>query len=173
MRTQHLQTDTLLNTLNRNLLRIASQPARRVVNNNDQPQQQAQQQQPQQQAQAPPASLSPTPRSLHISWHEHEFDMGGRKPAREFAAQESGRAKHSHHKRKAVWDQTSLIIRAGCAAQTACDFVCEVCGVSLTITQLIDRMRRDRNNGGHPALRAVVWCCMHSSNCLKICLYFF
>jgi hypothetical protein len=29
------------------------------------------------------ASLSPNPRTLHLLWHEYEFGLNGRKPAKE------------------------------------------------------------------------------------------
>jgi len=48
---------------------------------------------------SPAASLSPLPRTLHALWHEFEFGIGGRKPARDFTASErGGKNKHSFYR---------------------------------------------------------------------------
>jgi len=158
---EHEQTNTSLNTLNRNLLCIAAQPTRRVNNDNQQQQNNQQQQGRPEENQGEPnhATFCPNPRSLHILWHEPEFGVGGRKPAREFTAEERGGVKCTHHGPKVVWDQMSLMIRVGCTAQTACDCMCEVHGVNTTVAQLINRMGVDRRNGGHPALRVQQFLC--------------
>jgi hypothetical protein len=135
--------------VNNSIRRIAIQPARRraVVNNNDN-------------KAAPPVdenedgriTLSPNPRDLHSLWQEYEFGIGGRKAARLFTAAERGRVKYTYHRRKVVWDQVALMIRAGHTAQTAIDRICEVHGVNRSVTQIINRMRRDRSTGGNPLL---------------------
>jgi hypothetical protein len=48
------------------------------------------------------ARLSPNPRNLHTLWQEYEFGFGGRKPAKDFMAEERGRVKYSYHRRKVV-----------------------------------------------------------------------
>jgi hypothetical protein len=61
------------------------------------------------------ATISPTPRTLHELWREgrreYEFGIGGRKAATDFAAQERGRVKHKHTRRKVkvVWDKIGEI----------------------------------------------------------------
>ena len=79
--------------LNRNINRIATEPARRVAGggeaaaaNNQQPA-----------AAAPPVvnnyggggTLSPTPRTLYDLWVEYQTGIGGRKPARDFTDRKS------------------------------------------------------------------------------------
>ena len=61
--------------------------------------------------------------------------------------------KYNYHPRKVVWDQISLMVRAGFTAHVACGRILEIYGVNTTVTQLINMMRIDRRRGGHPALR--------------------
>jgi hypothetical protein len=95
--------------VNNSIRRIAIQPARRraIVNNNDN-------------NAAPPVenedghiTLSFNPRDIHSLWQEYEFGIGSRKAARLFTAAERGRVKYTYHRRKVVWDQVALMIRAG------------------------------------------------------------
>ncbi|KAI2493756.1 hypothetical protein MHU86_20795 [Fragilaria crotonensis] len=99
------------------------------------------------------ATLSRTPRDLHILWHEYEFGLGGRKPARLFTPAERGRCKYLYHRRKVVWDQIASMIRAGHTAQSAIDYLYYQYGRDKPVTQIINDMRRhrmrDRNNLGY------------------------
>jgi hypothetical protein len=109
------------------------------------------------------ATLSARPRDLHLLWLEYEFGIGGRKPARKFTAIKRGQVKFKYFRRKAVWDTINHMVRAGFTAQVAIDKIykgaqvpidkiCEGYG-QLTLTQIINRMRRDKIGGGHPELR--------------------
>jgi hypothetical protein len=133
--------------LNRNIRRIAVQPAQRVramnvenENNN---------------GDNYVSTLSPTPRTLYILWQEYEFGIGGRKPARLFTPAERGKVKYSYHRRKVVWDVIASLVRAGDTAQVAIDRIYEVYGAAMTVSHIINMMRRDRRtyNGCHPQLR--------------------
>jgi HEPN domain-containing protein len=99
------------------------------------------------------ATLSPNPRTLFVLWQEYEFGIAGRKAARLFTAQERGRAKYSYHRRKVVWDKISQLIRAGHTAQTAIDMIYQAYGVNTPTSRIINQMRADRLNGGHPNLQ--------------------
>jgi len=137
--------------------RIAIQPAQPVRNDNNEPVVHANaghNNMATVNAQINVASLSPTPRDLHVLWQEYEFAVGGRKPAKLFTASERGRVKYTYHRRKVVWDTVAELIRRGHTAQTAIDLILQTYGENTTTTKIINQMRRDRPNGGHPALRA-------------------
>ena len=134
--------------LNRNIRRIAVQPVQRVramnvENDNDDA------------GNNYVSTLSPTPRTLFILWQEYEFGIGGRKPARLFTPAERGKVKYSYHRRKVVWDVIASLVRAGDTAQVAIDRIYEVYGAAMTVSHIINMMRRDRRtyNGCHPQLR--------------------
>jgi hypothetical protein len=59
------------------------------------------------------ATVSPTPRTLHELKREHKFGITGRKAATYFAAQERGRVKHKHTRRKVAWDKIGEMVRGG------------------------------------------------------------
>ena len=99
------------------------------------------------------ATLLPFPRNLHTLWNEYEFGIGGRKAAKDFTPQERGRVKHKYCRRKVVWDKVSVMVRSGWDANEAINKIYEVYGANQTVTKIIDKMKRDRANGGHPSLR--------------------
>lgn len=147
-RNQHATTHTL-GVMSRNLARLMAQPARPIGRRTDE----ATGQQQAAQAGGLPATLSPLPRTIYVLWQEYEFGIGGRKPAKEFTAQERGRVKYSYHRRKVVWDCVASLVRAGWQANVACDKIYEAYGRNESVTRIINKMRRDRVNGGHPQLR--------------------
>jgi hypothetical protein len=103
---------------------------------------------------AVPATLSPTPRTLHLLWDEYEQGIGGRKAARFFSREERGKAKHKYHRRKVVWDCIAELVRAGLTSQVAIDRIYQVYGENPTVTRIINRMKEDRQNGiVHPSLQ--------------------
>jgi Transcriptional activator of glycolytic enzymes len=107
-------------------------------------------------AQAGPAlsaELSARPNSLYDLWVEYDTGTGGRKPAREFTYHERGRVKNKYTRRKIVWDVMADLVRRGLIPQRACDRIYDVYGRSLSVTEIINRMRIDRQRGGHPNLR--------------------
>jgi hypothetical protein len=135
--------------LNTNIRRIAVQPAQRVramnVGNEEN----------NSTGENYVSTLSPTPRSLYILWQEYEFGIGGRKPARLFTPVERGKAKYTYHRRKVVWDVIATRVRAGDTAQVVIDQIYELYGTAMTVSRIINMMRRDRMtyNGCHPQLR--------------------
>jgi hypothetical protein len=144
---QHFQQRTTqqFGTVNANLQRIALQPVQRpraAIPNNA--------------GQAPAvggATLSPNPRTLHLLWHEYEFGLSGRKPAKNFNAQERGQNKYSYHRRKVVWDKIAELVRAGYTSDAAIGRIHAAYGAGATVTTIINQMRHDRQHGGHPELR--------------------
>jgi hypothetical protein len=103
------------------------------------------------------ATLSPLPRTIHTLWLEYEFGIGGRKAAKDFTLAERGKVKYNYHHRKVIWDVVAQLVRGGWLADVACDRIGEVYGRQLSVTSIINRMRKDRttHNGPHPALRIV------------------
>ena len=99
------------------------------------------------------ATLSPCPRTLHTLWQEYEFGLGNRKAAKDFTPEERGRVKNLYSKRKIVWSKIADMVRGGWDANQACNRIYEVYGANQTVTTIINLMRCDKANGGHPALR--------------------
>ena len=98
------------------------------------------------------ATLSPNPTTLHLLWHEYEFGLYGRKPAKDFTAQGRGQNKCSYHRRKVVWEKIAELIRAGWTAQAAIDRIHAAYSANASVTTSL-QSRRDRHHGGHPDLR--------------------
>lgn len=131
-------TTRLINVVNRNVCRIAVQPGiQQAAANDNMPQEVAQ--------------LSPLPRNLHTLWQEYTTGIGGRKAARLFTEQERGQNKYKYHRRKVVWDVIARLVRGGRTAQTAVDMIYNAYG-HVSVTAIINQMRRDRAHGGHPNL---------------------
>ena len=120
-----------------------------VANGNNAPDNQAP---PQAQVQLGAASLSPTPRDLYILWQEYQHGIGHRKAARLFTAYERGRVKHKYTRRKVIWDCVNRLVNSGLMANVAIDRIYQVYGRTSTVTQIINRMRVDRNNNNLPQL---------------------
>ena len=127
-----------MQVMNRNVRRIAVQPGvRQAAANNGQP---------------AVAQLSPLPGNLHSLWREWTHGIGRQKAASLFTAMERGQNKYKFHRRKVVWEVISHLVRSGRTAQTAIDMIYAAYGNG-SVTSIINRMRRDRANGGHPNLR--------------------
>ena len=81
--------------------------------------------------------------------------MGNNKAAKDFTSKERGKVKYLYHRRKVVWEKVTEMVRSGYIAHDACNKIYEVYGANLSVTNIINLMRRDRKNGGHPNLRNV------------------
>jgi hypothetical protein len=97
------------------------------------------------------ASLSSTPRCLWTLWAEYMVGSGGRKAAREFTPTERGRVKHKYTRRKVVWETILRLMQAGLTSDNAIDRIYAVYGQELTVTEIINRMLRDRRSNTIPA----------------------
>jgi hypothetical protein len=87
-------------------------------------------------------------------WHEYEFGIGGRKPAKYFTSAERGKVKHAYTRRKLIWDTISTLVRAGHSVSGAIAMIYDVYGASTSVTNITLLMRRDKQkSGGHPRLR--------------------
>ena len=85
-------------------------------------------------------------------WHEYEFGIGGRKPARQFTSVERGRVKFKYSRRKIIWNAIDRMVRSGSTAQVAIDNIYEVYG-RLNVSAMATAMRQDEKSGGHPRLQ--------------------
>ena len=100
------------------------------------------------------ASLTPTLRNLHDVWDEYINGIGGRKAARLFTYRERGRVKHKYSRRKVIWDLISGLVREGYTSQVAIDKIYAAYGEGTSVTEIIDRIRKDKkNNTLNPNLR--------------------
>ena len=101
------------------------------------------------------ALLSKCPKSLHALWNEYEFGLANYKAAKDFSPSERGKVKHVYARRNVLWQKVSEMIRSGWSAHDACNKIYDVYGANQTITSITNQMKKDRRNGGHPALRVV------------------
>ena len=99
------------------------------------------------------ASLMSKPNSLYELWQEYQFGVGGRKPAKDFSSQERGKCKSTYCRRKYFWDLVEKHIACGYTHESAIDRILGVYTTSLSVTELLTRIRLDIQNGGNPALR--------------------
>ena len=134
----HLANTRQLQTINANIKRIGASPARPI------------------RATTCPmvsAALSPHPRTIYELWDEYTIGIGGRKPAREFTAQERGKVKYKYYRRKKLWDLISSLTRNGLAHHVVIDRIYQVYGREKSVTQIIKRIQDDNKRSyTHPML---------------------
>jgi hypothetical protein len=94
-----------------------------------------------------PATLMPNPRSLYDLWNEYLHGVGGRKPARLFSETERGQVKYKYSRRKVIWDVIRNLVSLGHSSQWAIDMIYNVYGPQTSVTEIINRLRKDKNNG--------------------------
>ena len=145
------QMTQMLQRINRNVQRVANSPFRRHVNgpiaedgnvNADETQL------------VVVATLSKTPKTLQALWQEYELGGPGRKPVKEWTAEErGGKHKHTIYKRKFLWNTVSEMVRASIDANVACERIYDVYGHNQSVTKILNALKRDSVNGGHPNLR--------------------
>ena len=104
------------------------------------------------------ATLAPTPRFLSDLWDEYQFGLGGRKPARDFTATESGNSnqgiKQKYYRRKFVWLTIEKLIERGESKDSAIHKIRTAYGYRSSVTNIIECFIRDHKDGGtgHPNL---------------------
>ena len=101
------------------------------------------------------ADLSAHPRTLYELWDEYNNGIGGRKPAREFSAQERGKVKYKYYRRKKFWDLVSGLTRNGLEAHVAIDRIYQVYGRGKSVTQIIQHIIIDKKRGYTPPMLAI------------------
>ena len=76
--------------------------------------------------------------------------MTGRKPAKDFNSGERGAVKSKYSFRKAFWEKAAEMVRAGDTAQVACDKIYSCYGESMSVTDILRKMKADRRSGQWP-----------------------
>lgn len=103
------------------------------------------------------ALLSHNPRTLMELWREYKHGLDGRKPAEQFTMAERnsrvGGVKQKWYRRSVVWHCIDRLVRGGDTAQVAANKIHQAYGYNLSVSDLINRMIRDKRTGGHPNLR--------------------
>ena len=102
-----------------------------------------------------PPSLSPNPKNLFELWDENHVGIGGRKAARLFSqAERGGKVKHIYCRRKVIWTMVSGLVRQGYTLDTAIDLIYSVYGQQMSVTNIINQIKKDRKDGTlNPNLR--------------------
>ena len=89
----------------------------------------------------------PNLKSLFDLWDEYLNGVGGRKPARLFSETERGRVKYKYTRRKVVWDIVRKLVDLGHSSHRAIDMIYNVYGAQTSVTDIINRLRRDKKMG--------------------------
>jgi len=120
--------------MNTNVRRIATQPVVRAV--------------------VPPTSektimskLTKSPSDLFVLWREYEQGLDGGKAAKDYTAVERGRSKHTYLRRRVFWDAVVKLMARGYTANSAIDRISGAYGRRLSVTQVINQMKKDRMLG--------------------------
>jgi hypothetical protein len=96
--------------------------------------------------------LAAHPRTLLLLWHEYLYGLEGNKAAKDFTQVERGRAKFKYCRRKCFWSVMSRLVNAGFTELIAIDKIHQAYGVKLSVSAVLNKMQRDKKNGGHPNL---------------------
>ena len=97
-------------------------------------------------------TLSKNPRCLHTLWLEYEHGIGGRKPTKLFTKTEKGRDRFTYSNRLVFWSKIAEMVCAGWQSTQAINKVLNHYGTNLSVTKIIQAMRKDRNSDdGYPA----------------------
>jgi hypothetical protein len=120
--------------MNTNVRRIATQPVVRAV--------------------VPPISektimskLTKSPSDLFVLWREYEQGLDGGKAAKDYTAVERGRNKHTYSRRRVFWDAVVKLMARGYTSDSAIDRISGAYGRRLSVTQVINQMKKDRMLG--------------------------
>ena len=120
--------------MNTNVRRIAAQPVVRAL--------------------VPPSSektimskLTKSPSDLFVLWREYEQGLDGGKAAKDYTAVERGRNKHIYSRMRVFWDAVVKLMARRYTADSAIDRISEVYGRRLSVTQVINQMKKDRMLG--------------------------
>jgi hypothetical protein len=104
--------------------------------------------------QARRVELSKQPKLLNELWQEYHFVINNQKAAKDFAtAERGGKNKFKYCRQKVFWDLIGLHVSAGFLAEVAIDRVYDCYGRRLSVTAILELLRKDKTTGGHPNLR--------------------
>jgi hypothetical protein len=81
------------------------------------------------------------------------MDLENNKPAKNFTSVERRRTKFKYSRRKCFWSVMVRLINAGFTELSSIDKIHQAYGNNLSVTIVLNKMQRDKRNGGHPNLR--------------------
>ena len=90
------------------------------------------------------SKLSKSPSDLFVLWREYEQGLDGGKAAKDYTAVERGRNKHTYSRRRVFWDAVVKLMARGYMADSAIDQISGAYGRRLSVTQVINEMKKDR-----------------------------
>jgi hypothetical protein len=85
-------------------------------------------------------------------WHEYLYGIGDNNPAKNFTSFERGKVKFKFCRCKSFGDIMVWLVNAGFTELTAIDKVHQACGMNLSITAILNKIQKDKKDGGHPNL---------------------
>jgi hypothetical protein len=69
-------------------------------------------------------------------------------------AERGCKVKHKYCRRKVIWTMVSGLVRQGYTSDTAIDLICSVYGQQMSVTIIINKIKKDRKDGTlNPNLR--------------------
>jgi hypothetical protein len=80
------------------------------------------------------------------------FGFSGYKPAREWTQAERGKDRFNFYRRNVFWSKVVEMVRLGYTAERAIDKIYSVYGHKLSVTNILNRMIKDKKDGSHPGL---------------------
>ena len=92
----------------------------------------------------PSAKLARNLKSLYVLWHEYEFGIGERRPAKSFSRKERGSCRHLYSKRNLFWSLVVEMIRRGHTANGAIDKIYEKYGFKTSVTDILRQLQKDK-----------------------------
>ena len=96
------------------------------------------------------SKLTKSPSDLFVLWREYEQGLDGRKAAKaakDYTAVVRGRNKHTYSCRRVFWDAVVKLMARGYTADSAIDRISGAYGRRLSVTQVINQMKKDRMLG--------------------------
>ena len=99
-----------------------------------------------------PETLSKNPRSLHILWHEYEFGIAGKKPAKFYSNRDRGANRHTYTARGNFWDLVVKMVNRGRLANELIDVIYSYYGFQQSFrSSIIWQLQKERMEGtGYP-----------------------
>ena len=97
--------------------------------------------------------LSDRPKTLEDLWEEWTTGLHGEKAAKDFTAAERGADKCRFCRRRVFWDCVRERGRVGHSYKSTITKIRECYGKSLSVTDILVAMQKDKKNGGHVNLR--------------------
>jgi hypothetical protein len=102
------------------------------------------------------ATLCERPNNLHVLWQEYQHGVGNRKPAKDFTRAEKGKCRKSYYRRNLVWTKIDSLVRAGHLCNAACDILQAEYGQTSSVTKIIDKIIQEQPRSSKVARRQII-----------------